>query len=1025
MAYGTAPHRVGAYWYTRSGRKLNPAGQHYWDTQYRLGAVTIDGHYDHKRGNEIKAARKGVPQHTKRGGIGHFISHAAHVAASPVVAAEHAAAAGVGNLLPGTGWGAGGRKHKHGLGRSTSVVQEKAAKAVKDVGNLTIGPGLTEYATGRNTGLPTPSAGIDLALLPFLGVKPARGIKAIHDAEIAAHVVPNMTRAARAAKIDRAGLSKRHALVAGDAVAQLGPVQGLAKPVSRIAARISYAKPTAKWYGANARVAKALGRNLVHDQLRLKAEKAIHLRRVGDLKGADNVAHYWWAQVGPKLRNVEGLRHIADRFHTELNYFRSGNALADLQDDLMQVEHELTQVQFGSPEYYDWIKQKGALENRIQDIPHAQDALETAIAQLHVTIKKAPKYDPKVIDSIKTLEADRREIGIASGKLDPEAAANRQGLVMDWLGHKPTGEETYIGHRLGIENPAPEGLVPRTPGGGRVKLPKGWTSKNERVLLNTGRVNQNVHTAIEDWQAAHTWRSTVRARYEVGQMGADYLGGPVDWKKYALINLKGKVIPPGWKVDLVGNLKKSGMDEEEIRTAAKKSMDEWLLEDGNALAELTAQNHGAVPPGLRIVRREDLNRYFAQMGAGASGKYERIYDQVLSGVMMQLIFARVGYIPKNLVQNAVMIVPHQGLMFFANAPRALEIAPAVKGVVRKQSDTDRRLWDILQNAHGSGGATAGATKGLREGGVVGTVTHKTTGFVTAVADAVPRTSAVIHELAKRGYVSKFSPHWTEAEKQDVIRLFTSKNPNDIAEVRDIEQASKDAVGDFNRLSPNQRRWLRRALIVPNWLMAGTRYPPHFILNHPIKSAAIGGAVYYGMGGPGMPTHGKPPIRLAKGVPSWAVGLETPWGVERISSLIPASIPGDILLAASQGRWVDVSSYGNPFLTGIAMALAGYQTYPTYAKKVGISRAMWENVKRLAPNYKLAMDLKNGSGSTYYPGDASILGRLRREAGVFPIPIAREGGGYSNKGRTGSYSDPTYGGFDSGSGGGSDPFSAFP
>ena len=61
--------------------------------------------------------------------------------------------------------------------------------------------------------------------------------------------------------------------------------------------------------------------------------------------------------------------------------------------------------------------------------------------------------------------------------------------------------------------------------------------------------------------------------------------------------------------------------------------------------------------------------------------------------------------------------------------------------------------------------------------------------------------------------------------------------------------------------------------------------------------------------------------------------------------------------------------------------------------MGITKALWENMKRLAPNYKLFMDLRHGSGSTTYPGDKSIIGRLRRESGVLPIPIAREGGGY--------------------------------
>jgi len=992
--FGTAPHRIGSDWYTRTGRKLNARGQHYWDTQYRLGAVTLDGHYNHAVGDAIKQARTAP---TRAGRVAAGKRYGAYSKAQQdKLQAQGEAGLSIATLGASQLIGAVGKDTVRSIQKKKIVTD-----ATKKLGNeWVVDPVKTAYKhpSVKNIALGGAAAA---GVLPF-----GRVAKSV---ELGVDAARGATAAGRAAKIEKAGLKGHHALVAGDAVAQLGPVQGLARPVSKLAAKVSYSRPYARVIGAHARVAKAMGRNLVHDQLRIKAANAIHLRRISKLKGADNVAHYWWAQVGPKLRNVEGLRVVKNRLHVEEHYIKSGHAEADLHADLEEVTNELRNVQFGTPDYYAWIAQKGSIENRLRDLPNAARNLEIAVGKLETTIRKNPKYNPEVINSIRTLEKDRREIGIASGKLDPEQAANRQGMVMDWLGHQPTGEEVYIGHRLGIESPPPEGLVPRSPGGGRVKLPRGWSSKNERILLNTGRVDQDVHTAIRDWQAAHAYRGTVRARHETGQMGTDYHGEQVDWNKYALINPKGKVIPSGWKVNEIAKLEHQGFDQEEIRKIADESMKQWLIDNPQAYQELVTLNHGNPIPGLRLVRKEDLNRYFAQMGAGMSSKVERVYDQALSAVMMQLIFARAGYIPKNLLQNAVMIVPHQGLMVTVNMPRAAQIAPLVRGAARVQSDTDRKLWDILQNAHGSGGATAGATAGLKEQGAIGRTTHAVSGAVTAVADAVPRTSAVIHELAKRGYVSKFSPHLSEDEKLAVIKLFESKKPSDIHIVRDIEQASKEAMGDFNRLSPGQRRWLRRFFIVPNWLVAGTRWPAHFALNHPVKTAAIGGAAYYGFGGPGMPTHGHPPLRLAKGVPPWAIGLETPWGVERLGSIIPASIPGDILLAASQGNWIDVAQYANPMLTAIAMSFAGFEEYPTFAKKVGVSRAVWANMKRLIPNYKLFMDLKNGSGSTTYPGDSSIIGRLRRETGVLPIPIAREGGGYGDAGGGGAGVGGDFGG----------------
>jgi len=992
MAFGTAPHRIGSDWYTRSGRKLNAKGQHYWDTEYRLGNVTLDGHYNHQHAALTHQARS-APTRTQRVAAGRAVGVADKAQQDKLM----------GQAKLGTSIATLGASELVGAAGSDLVnsikTRHPTLRASKKLGK--------EWVTEPiGTAIHHPSAkNIAFGGLAAAGVLPVGRVA--KDISLGAEAIRAGTKAERAAKIERAGLKGHHALVAGDAVGQLGPVQGLARPVAKIAAGVSYSRPYAKVIGAHARVAKAMGRHNVSDALRIKAENAIHLRRISKLKGSKDVAHYWWAQMSPAHRNASGLQHVVNRLHTEEHYIRSGHALDDLRADLEEVNHELTQVQFGSPEYYDWISQRGAIQNRIRDLPHAADALANSAGVIKKAIKDNPTYDPRVIESLKVLEKDRRDIGVASGKLDAAAAAERPKLVMDWLGLNPSGEEVYMGHRLGIENKPPEGLIPRSPGGGRVKLPRGWSSKNERVLLNTGRLHQTTHTAIEDWQAAHTFRSTVRARNETGLMGKDYTGGPVDWEKYHLINPKGKVIPPGWKVDQLGKLKDAGFDQEEIRKIADESLKTWMIDNQQALDELVTLNHGEPIPGLRVVRKEDLNRYFAQMGAGTASKAERVYDQAVSAVMMQLIFARVGYIPKNLLQNAIMIVPHQGLMVAVNMPRAAQLAPVFRGAVRKQSDLDRQVWDLLQNAHGSGGATAGAVAGL--GGIGGRVTHKVAGGITSVADAIPRTSAVIHELAKKGVISKFNPVLTEQEKRGIIEFFKTHGPD----VRDVEQASKDAMGDFNRLAPNQRRWLRRLLIVPNWLVAGTRYPVHFSLNHPIKAGAIGAAAYYGFGGPGMPTGGKPPLRLAKGVPPWAVGLETSHGVLRLASLIPASIPGDIALAASQGRWIDATSYANPLLVAMGMIIAGYEPHPTYAKKVGITKSIWANAKRLAPNFKLYMDLAHRQGSTTYPDDTSIIGRLRREAGVFPIRVSREGGGHGNKKDTGLGG----GNYDFGSGGG--------
>jgi hypothetical protein len=57
------------------------------------------------------------------------------------------------------------------------------------------------------------------------------------------------------------------------------------------------------------------------------------------------------------------------------------------------------------------------------------------------------------------------------------------------------------------------------------------------------------------------------------------------------------------------------------------------------------------------------------------------------------------------------------------------------------------------------------------------------------------------------------------------------------------------MADFSRLTPKQRKWARRFLIIPGWLVAGSRYPIHFAATHPIRSAAL---AYAAAGEPGAP-----------------------------------------------------------------------------------------------------------------------------------------------------------------------------
>src|SRR5689334_22322123 len=105
--FGTAPRRIpgehGTFvWVTRTGRRLSPAGQHYWDTQYKLGAADGLGHYDPKVGKQIGLARSASPVVRKQAGhaLGNVAQQQQHALFQPKGTFQHVLAGTLGTISP-------------------------------------------------------------------------------------------------------------------------------------------------------------------------------------------------------------------------------------------------------------------------------------------------------------------------------------------------------------------------------------------------------------------------------------------------------------------------------------------------------------------------------------------------------------------------------------------------------------------------------------------------------------------------------------------------------------------------------------------------------------------------------------------------------------------------------------------------------------------------------------------------------------------------------------------------------------
>jgi hypothetical protein len=259
----------------------------------------------------------------------------------------------------------------------------------------------------------------------------------------------------------------------------------------------------------------------------------------------------------------------------------------------------------------------------------------------------------------------------------------------------------------------------------------------------------------------------------------------------------------------------------------------------------------------------------------------------------------------------------------------------------------------------------------------------------SIADDPARMAAFLHEAAAEGVISRVNPLLTNRDRQALKRLLT--DPRQQQRLNDIRSRSVEAMADFTRLTPDQARMARRFLIIPGWLMAGSRYPFHFAATHPIRSALL---AYILMGEPGAPEE----LQFNNRIDTYFTGrdylwgIDTPWGRERAASLNPISTPFELaagVRGSIEGREGPVD-FETPVMFDVANPIAAVGAEFTQGL-LGGGPGLRRSAKRLLPgSYGLGKDLISPpTDPPTYPEDVTRLGRLKREVGILPIEVNDE------------------------------------
>lgn len=341
--------------------------------------------------------------------------------------------------------------------------------------------------------------------------------------------------------------------------------------------------------------------------------------------------------------------------------------------------------------------------------------------------------------------------------------------------------------------------------------------------LRSGDFRDDTIAAIAEHElAAQRFQMVIRGREIAGResiSGEDYLALPPGERKY-YIHFRLQTKPYSREarelLDLIQAKAQSGerlsrqerrLLENRVDTFRKEVFPE--LDEAQALAE-------AARGELRFVderRLGGLNRRegFATEGGKAAAQ---LADEVNAANSVALLFLKVtGYLAPNLAGQTLLATIHQGFAAPVNLARAVklyrQLGPEEQATLRvaaglgfaksievERSRLIRPVRDVLANAY------------------------------SKVLDSPWRWAAFIHEARKLGYR-------TPAQMRELLM-----DPATRGDLVEAAQRTRDAMVDFERHGPNERKIVRRVVMFYPWVKGSTLYTGRFVRDHPIQAATM-------------------------------------------------------------------------------------------------------------------------------------------------------------------------------------------
>ena len=573
--------------------------------------------------------------------------------------------------------------------------------------------------------------------------------------------------------------------------------------------------------------------------------------------------------------------------------------------------------------------------------------------------------------------------------LNQEKFTRRRSLLHEWVYGRPPDEPAgaYVPHTA-TEPPSVAVGGGTRPGAAVVSdVDPGrnlnLSRRNELETLRSGFILTDPDLLVLNAQKTAGLEMMTYVRQRLWERGQELPAGSTVQPGQVLVKERGLANPARWDAtEAKRELVEQALDDyrrEFVETVTPENKADlvqrgWLVEDPVTGTLTTAQ------PGFRLVDEEYARNLFYFLGGrdarravgGRLGGFQQAADIVNFLPKLALLYTNPGYYPANLLGNIVFLGLNQG-------PDALRTLFKAGKLHATRPDLWARIASDMGEGHAAALATTGRGTGRAERFLAG---QRRVAAASGVVDRGPRVAAWIKEAERHGYRTV----------DDWEALLSAREGKRLL-VRDaVQQSAREAMVDFDVLSPFEQNYVRRAIFIYPWLRGSAKYAKDLAVNYPERAALAGAAANSAAAeaeerwGPG----GEPDL------PSWLRGV---WPVERdgdiarvvnARSLSPFGTVEDITRFGTGlvRPWEPAPKYAAPFelVTPWFQSLVNlWEAENRYGQNVGLLGAFQDAAADFVPGLGLANDLR-GDVSSVYADESPFETFVRRAGRVTPFEI---------------------------------------